>query len=327
MKTRKISPSLALSLALAGIAPSANVQAQAYPERPVRMVVPFPPGGNTDFVGRLMASKLTSSMGQSVLIDNRPGANTIIGAEVVARSNPDGYTLMFAGITTLAVNPAVYKKLPYNVARDFAPVAKVCENAFVVSVRAGFAPKTVQELMSYAKANPGKVTYASTGEGSPAHFGGVMLEMLGGISLTHVPYKGNTPVINDMLGERVDINITGLPSIQGLVDAKKIRLLAYAGSKRSAAFPDLPTVAESGMTGYWSGSWFSVITKSGTPRPVIMKLNQEVNRALQDDDTRKQLAASDYEITGGTPEDLAKLIASETPRWAKLAQLGKISYD
>jgi tripartite-type tricarboxylate transporter receptor subunit TctC len=304
-----------------------NAAAQTYPNRPIRLVIPYPPGGATDIIGRAVAGKMTELLGQSMLADNRPGANTIIGAEIVAKSTPDGYSVLFATLSTLGINPATYSKLPYHPIRDFAPIVKLSQYAYYIVARNNFPPKTIPELISYAKANPGKVTYGSSGNGSPAHFGGVMLEQAAGVKLVHVPYKGNAPANADMMGDRLDINLTGLPSIEPLVRAGKMRLLAFAGDKRDPRMPDVPTVAEAGFPDYWVGTWFSIVAKSGTPRPIIAKLNQEFNRALKSPEVEKPLTANGYELGGGTPEELAALIKKELPRWAKLAKQGNIKFD
>ncbi len=312
---------------LAAVVLSANAYAQEYPSRPIRLIIPYPPGGSTDIIGRAVANKLGEYLGQSVLPDNRPGANTIIGTELAAKSQPDGYTLLFATMNSMVLNAATYSKLPYNPLRDFAPVVKLSEYDYFYVVRNGFPPKTVQELIAYAKANPGKVTYGSTGNGSPAHFGAVLLEMTAGIKMTHVPYQGNAPTNNDMMGERLDMNLTGLPSIEALVRAGKMRLLASGGDKRDPLFPDVPTIAEAGYPGYWVGTWFSIVTRAGTPRPIVMKLNREINRALQAPEVQKPLLNAGYKLGGGTPEDLGNLIKTGIPRWTKVAREGNMKFD
>ncbi len=306
---------------------SVSVQAQQYPNRPIRLVIPYPPGGSTDIIGRAVANKLGEYLGQSVLADNRPGANTIVGAEIVAKSQPDGYSLLFATLSTMVLNPATYAKLPYDPLKDFAPVAKLSEYPYYYVVRNNFPPKTIKELVEYAKANPGKVSYGSTGNGSPAHFGGVMLENATGIKMIHVPYQGNAPANTDMMGDRLDINLTGLASIESLVKAGKMRLMAVAGYVRDPRMPDVPTVIEAGFKDYWVGTWFSIVTKSGTPRPIILKLNTEINRVLRAPDVAKPLTAQGYDLAQGTPEDLGNLIKKELPRWVKAAKDGNIKFD
>jgi tripartite-type tricarboxylate transporter receptor subunit TctC len=312
---------------LAAAVLSASTFAQQYPDRPLRLIVPFPPGGGTDIIGRTVAGKLGEYLGQTVLVDNRPGANTIIAAEIAAKAAPDGYTLLFAPRAMLVLNPVSYKKLSYDPLKDFAPVAKLSEYAYYIVVRNGFPPRSVPEFVAYAKANPGKITYGTSGEGSSAHFGAVLLESMAGIKLVHIPYKGNAPTNMDMMGERLDINLTGLPSIEPLVRAGKMRLLAFGGDKRDPLFPDVPTVAESGYPGYWVGTWFSIVTRAGTPRPIVLRLNREINRALQAPDVQKPLLENGYELANGTPEDLETLIRSEIPRLAKIAKDANISFD
>ena len=306
---------------------SANAFAQDYPARPLRLIIPYPPGGATDIIGRALANKLTEYLGQSVLVDNRPGANTIVGAEIAAKSSPDGHTLFFGTLPTLVINPATYKKLPYDPLKDFASVVKLSEYAYFVVARNGFPARNIVELVAYARANPGKVTYGSTGDGSPSHFGGVLLESLAGIRMLHVPYKGNTPTILDMLGERLDINMTGLPSIETMVKAGKMRLIGFAGHQRDPLFPDVPTVAESGFPGYWLGTWFCIVTRAGTPRPIILRLNREINRVLQAPEVQKPLIDAGYTLAGGTPEALDKLIRDEIPRWTRGARQANVSFD
>lgn len=306
---------------------SANVCAQQYPNRPLRLIIPYPPGGATDIIGRAVANKLNDYLGQSVLADNRPGANSIIGAEIAAKASPDGYTLLFATMATLALNPSSYRKLSYDPLKDFAPVAKLGDYTYFIVARNGFPAKNFAELLAYAKANPGKVTYGSTGDGSPAHFGGVLLESMAGIKLTHVPYKGNALMNLDLMGERLDLNFTGLPAIEALVRAGKMRLLASAGGKRDPLVPDVPTVAESGYPGYWVGTWFAIVTRAGTPRPVILRLNREINRALQAPEVQTPLLKDGYTLANGTPEDLDNLIRSQIPLWTKIAKEAKISFE
>ena len=316
-----------LSTVLLPTQAAAQDTAANYPNRPMRLVIPYPPGGATDIIGRSVSHKAGEFLGQNILVDNRPGANTIIGAEIVAKAQPDGYSLLFATLSTLVLNKATYKKLPYDPLRDFAPVAKLSEYPYYFVQRMGFAPKSIKELVAYAKANPGKVTYASSGNGSPAHFGGVMLEQMAGIKMIHVPYKGNAPANADMLGDRLDINLTGLASIDSMVRAGKMRLMAVAGYVRDTRQPDIPTVQEAGFKDYWVGTWFSVVTKSGTPRPVILKLNREINRALKEPSVAGPLTAQGYDLAQGTPEDLGNLIKKEIPRWTAAAKAGNIVFD
>lgn len=306
---------------------SANVYAQEYPNRPLRLVIPYPPGGSTDLIGRAVGNKLTEYLGQSVLVDNRPGANTIIGTEIASKATPDGYTLAFVTMNSMVLNPASYKKLPYDSLKDFAPVAKLSEYAYYFVARNGLPARNITELIAYAKANPGKVTYGSTGDGSPAHFGAVLLESRAGIKMLHVPYKGNAQMNLDLMAERLDINLLGLPSVESLVKAGKMRLLAIGGEKRDKVNPDVPTVAEAGFPGFWVGTWFGISTRAGTPRPIIVRLNREVNRALTVPEVQKPLLEGGYELANGTPEDLGKLIREQIPLWTKIARQAGIQFD
>ena len=305
---------------------AAQDTAANFPNRPMRLVIPYPPGGSTDIIGRTVSNKAGEFLGQNILVDNRPGANTIIGAEIVAKSQPDGYSLLFATLSTLVLNKATYKKLPYDPLKDFAPVAKLCDTPYYVVARPGFGPKTIKELIDYVKANPGKVSYGSSGNGSPAHFGGVIIEQFANSKMIHIPYQGNAPANNDMMGDRLDINLTGLPSIEGLVKAGKMRLIAYGGDKRDPLNPDIPTVNET-IPDYWVGTWFSISTRAGTPKPVITKLNREINRALKDPAVTKPLNQAGYVLANDTPEALGELIKKEIPRWTKAAKAANISFD
>ena len=306
---------------------SANVFAQEYPNRPLRLVIPYPPGGSTDLIGRAVANKLTEYLGQSVLVDNRPGANTIIGTEIASKATPDGYTLAFATMNSMVLNAASYKKLPYDPIKDFAPVAKLSEYAYYFVARNGFPAKNITELVAYAKANPGKITYGSTGDGSPAHFGAVLLESRAGIKMLHVPYKGNAQMNLDLMAERLDINLLGFPSVETLVKAGKMRLLAVGGDRRDPVNSDVPTVAEAGFPGFWVGTWFAIATRAGTPRPIILRLNREVNRSLKSAEVQKPLLEAGYELANGTPEDLGKLIREQIPLWTKIARQAGIQFD
>ena len=310
---------------LAGHAQAAE---PAYPSRPLRMIVPFPPGGGTDILGRTVAQALGDSLGQSVLIDNRPGANTIIGAELTARATPDGYTLLLAPVTTLAINPGAYAKLPYDAVKDFAPVARLASNYQVISARLDFPARNLAELVKLAKDKPGTITYGSTGNGAPTHFGGVLLEMMAGIKMVHVPYKGNSQVLADLVGGQVDLHWVGPASVQGLVKAGKVKLLAATSDKRLWNFPDLPTVSEGGYAGYTSGAWYAVVTRAGTPRPVVERLNREINTLLAKADVKVSLEKDGFIIDGGgSPADTAAFIAAEIKKWAVLTREAGVKFD
>ena len=303
-------------------------QAGAYPSRPIRFVIPFPPGGTTDILSRPVAEKMSEFLGQPVLMDFRPGASSIVGADIAAHANPDGYTIFFGGMSSLTMNPSTFKKLPYNVARDFAPIGLVGGYNLTLIARMNLPARNVPELVALARSKPGQITYATTGIGGPPHFGSVLLESMAGIKMQHIPFKGNGQINTSMLAEEIDISLGGYSSVQALVKAGKLRLLATAGPKRLPFLPDLPTVAET-YPGFQAGTWFSLVTKRGTPSPIIMRLNKELNRTLMLPEVRKRLEAGGYEPADGkgTPEDLAKLITADTQRWSRIAKEAKIETD
>ncbi len=317
-----------LAVAALGHTATAMAQADKYPSRPIRFVIPFPPGGTTDLMSRPVADRMSQTLGQPMLMDFRPGASSIVGTEIVSKATPDGYTVLFGGMPPLTMNPATFKKLPYDVARDIAPIGLVGGYNLVLIARMGLPAKNIPELVNYAKSRPGQVTYATTGVAGPPHFGSVMLEQMAGIKMQHIPFKGNAQINTSMLAEEIDISFGGLSSVQALLRANKLRLLATGGPRRLAILPDLPAVAET-YPGFQAGTWFSLVTRKGTPRPIIQKLNAELNRALQQPDLRAQLEAGGYEPADGKgmPENLAELIASDTKRWARIAKEAKIETD
>jgi len=292
--------------------------AQQYPSRPLRLIVPFPPGGNTDLIIRPISQQLAENLAQPVLLDHRPGANSILGAEIAARANPDGYTLLLASSSTLVANPVFYKKLPYNVLTDYTPITQVAAYSFVLVTSALFPPNSVQELVTLAKAKPRDIVYASTGNGSPSHIGAAWLESLAGIQMTHVPYKGNAGVTADMLGGTVHLTFAGLPGVESLVKSGKLKLLAVGRDTRLAAYPDLPTVAET-YRGFEIGNWYGLVTRAGTPSPIVRKLNHEVIRALQTPQVKGRLESQGYDVVYGPPEAMLKLISNQTQTLRKLA--------
>jgi tripartite-type tricarboxylate transporter receptor subunit TctC len=318
-----------LGAAAVGLAwPFNPVLAQSYPSRPLRLVVPFPPGGGADILGRTIAEALAGQLAQSVLVDNRAGANTIVGAEIAARASADGYTLLLAPGSTLAVNPAAYAKLPYDAVRDFAPIARIASNYQVVAARRGFAPNTIAELVKLAQSRPDSISYGSVGNGSPSHFGGVLLETMAGIRMLHVPYKGNTQVLADLVGEQVDIHLVGPPSVQGLVKSGKLKLLAATSEKRLPIYPDLPTIAESGYPGYTSGAWYTMVTRAGSPVEVITTLNRAINAVLVSAPVKTALERDGYIVdAGASPADTAAFIAAETKKWAGLVRAAGVKFD
>ncbi len=315
-------------LLLSGLLLAGGAFAQSFPVRPFRMVIPFSPGGPTDLMARAVGIKAEEFLGQPITLDFRPGANAIVGTEAVAKAAPDGYTLLMAPLSAIAINPVIYKTLPYNVSRDLAAVTEVLDYGQYLLTHAGVQAASLVELVAYARKNPGKVTFASTGEGSPAHFGGVMLEEMAGIKMVHVPYKGSSQGITDLLAARVDFLITSLASAPTFIKSGKLKVLAYTGEKRSALYADIPTVAEQGFPGYWLGTYYSIWTRAGTPAQYIARMTDDFNRALRDPKVRSILEAQDLQVlSNGSPAIVEKRIADETKRWGKLAKQANIQFD
>ena len=300
------------------VAPLAG--AQTYPTRPVRLVVPFPAGGTTDILARAAAQKLSEAWGQQVIVDNRPGAGGNIGTELVARSAPDGYTLEMGTVGTHAINASLYSKLPYDHVKDFAPVILVAGVPNVLVIGPGLPVNSVQELVAYAKANPGKLNFASSGSGTSIHLSGELFKTLTGVQMTHVPYKGSAPALSDLMGGQVQLMFDNLPSSLAFIKAGKLRALAVTSTVRAAALPDVPTMVEAGVPGFEASSWFGILAPAGTPRDIVMRINGEVAKWLASPDAREKLSAQGAIAAGGTPEDFARHIGSETTKWAKVVK-------
>jgi len=318
---------VAIALQLASTGTLVHAQAPAWPVKPVRVIVPFVAGGNTDVVARPLANKLTEALGQPFLVENRGGAGTVIGAEIVARAAPDGYTLLVATQNTLSIKPSTHPNLPYNVTRDFAPVALLTDYAYVMVARPGFAPKNIPDMIALARARLGEVSHGTTGNGSSGHVAQLLLESMAGVKLLHVPYKGNTPMISDMMSNQLDTGMMGLAAVQGMVKAGKVRLIAAASEKRLPELPDLATVAEAGFPGFSSGTWNCVVTQAGVSRAIVTRLNREINRALQSPEVKTPLEAQKVTLGSGSPEDLGRKISFETERWAKVLRGVNMQFD
>jgi tripartite-type tricarboxylate transporter receptor subunit TctC len=305
------------ALALA-VACGAHAQAP-YPNHPVRIVVPFPAGGTTDILARATAQKLTEGLGQPFVVENRPGAAGNIGAELVAKSPPDGYTMLMGTVGTHAINPSLYDKMPYDHVKDFVPVVLVAGVPNVLVVHPSVPVKSVQELIAYAKANPGKLNFASSGAGTSIHLSGELFKTMTGVSMQHVPYKGSSPALADLTGGQVQLMFDNLPSALPLIKAGKLRALAVTSLTRSTVLPDLPTVSESGLAGFDSSSWFGLLAPAGTPKDVVARVNGEVAKWLATPDAKEKLAAQGAIVASGlAPEDFTRHIASETAKWQKV---------
>jgi len=301
---------------------SRNAWAQAYPARPVRIIVGYPSGGSNDILARLMAQWLSERMGQQFVIENRPGAGSNIATEAAVRADPDGYTLLMVSAANMS-NAALYDKLSYNFIRDIAPVAGVMRVPLVMEVNPSIPAKTVPEFIAYAKANPGKINFASGGIGTSIHLSGELFKMMTGIEMQHVPYRGNGPALTDLLGGQVQIMFDTMPAAIGYVRAGQLRALAVTTAMRSEALPDIPTVGEY-VPGYEASSLYGVAAPSNTPAEIVDKLNREINAALADPAMKTRLADLGGIVLAGSPADFGKLIAVETDKWATVIRAGNI---
>jgi tripartite-type tricarboxylate transporter receptor subunit TctC len=307
-------------IAAIALAQPAAAQAPAYPTKPIRLVVPFPPGGATDILARNVAQKLTETWGQSVVVDNRPGAGGNIGSELVAKAAPDGYTLEMGTVGTHAINASLYSKMPYDHVKDFAPIILVAGVPNVLVVNPSLPVNSVQELIAYAKANPGKLNFASSGPGTSIHLSGELFKVMAGVQMTHVPYKGSAPALQDLLGGQVQLMFDNLPPSLPQIKAGKLRALAVTSLTRAPALPDVPTIAESGLPGFEASSWFGILAPAGTPPAIIAKVNAEVAKWLASPEGKDKLVAIGANAGGGSPEDFARHIQAETAKWAKVVK-------
>ncbi|HWI13492.1 MAG TPA: tripartite tricarboxylate transporter substrate binding protein [Burkholderiales bacterium] len=305
---------------LLALAWTATAGAQAFPSKPIRVVITYPPGGSTDVVGRALAAKLTEGLGQQVVVDNRGGAGGIIGTDIVAHAAPDGYTVLLGTSAGMSINPLLHKKLPYNVQRDFVPVSLVVVNPQALVAHPAVAASNVQELIKLARAKPGQINYASPGVGSPNHMGMELLKSMTGINVVHVPYKGGGPAMTELLAGQVQLLFNSIPSVLPQVKAGRLKALAVGSARRSPAMPDVPTVAESGVPGYEYATWYGLFAPAGTPRPVVAILSKAVDTALSSPDLAQSLAAQGSEPNPGTPDQLARFMKAEHERWSRVVK-------
>jgi tripartite-type tricarboxylate transporter receptor subunit TctC len=316
-----------LIVSVAALLFSGVLLAQPYPSKPVRLVVPFAPGGTTDVLARLLGQKLSEGLGQQFLVDNRPGAGGNIGTELAAKAPADGYTLVMSFDGTMAINPSVYRKLPFDAQKDLAPVASMAQVPLLIVVHRGVAAANVAEFVALAKANPKRVNYSSAGHGSTGHLTGELFAARAGIEMVHVSYKGGGQAVQDLLGGQIQMLVTALPTVEGHLKGGKLRALAFTSARRVAGAPDVPTLAESGYAGFDVLSWYGVLAPAGTPAEVVRKLNGEINAIVQAPDVRARLVALGAEPTGGTPEQFAATIRADTARWAKVVADAAIRID
>ena len=305
----------------------AQAQPAPYPSKPIRLVVPFTPGGSTDILARAIGQELTKAWGQTVIVDNVPGAGGAIGADKVAKAPADGYTLLMGHIGTLAVNPSLYPKLPYNPVKDFAPVAWVARVPNVLVVHPSVPAKNVKELVALAKAKPGQLNYGSGGNGSAANLATEYFKLETGTSMLHIPYKGTAPAVTDLIGGQIQLLFTGAPAVIGQIKSGQLRALAVSSPQRLDALPDLPTVAESGYKGFEADQWYGVVAPAGTPQGIITKLNGQINQALKSAELKTRLTSEGAVAMPGTPEVFGKLIVSEIARWKPVIGSGRVKAD
>lgn len=312
--------SLALCLFGATVASGGSALAQSFPERPIKWVVPYPPGGGGDIFARFLAQKVSETIGRQVIIENRAGAAGIIGSEAVAKSAPDGYTLIFGTNVTHAIVVSLYSKLPYDAVKDFAPVSNLVAATNVLVVPPSLPVSSVGELIALAKSKPGTLNYASAGSGSNAHLAMELLKSMVGLDIVHTPYKGVGPAVTDLLAGHVQMLISNVPPVEGHIKTGKLKALASTGTARSPALPGVPTVAESGVPGYESDAWWGVLAPAGTPRPTVAKLNAEFVRALGSPDVKARLVPMGLEAIGSSPEAFATTIKADIGKWAAVVK-------
>jgi len=301
--------------------------AQTWPVKPVRLVIPYPPGGGSDTIGRPLAQKMAEGLGQQVVVENRGGANGNIGMEAVARSAPDGYTLVFALSAQLAINPGLYQKLPYDPLKDFAPITLLGEGGYILVVHPSLPAKSLKEMLALARARPGQIAYSSSGNGSGGHLAIELMNSMADIRMLHVPYKGGGPALMDLIAGQVQVLFATQLASWPHVQSGRVRALAVSTAKRPASVPDLPTVSEAGLPGYDSGVWYAVLAPAGTPRDIIMRINGEVARALKQPDYRSLLVNNTIEPIGSPPEQLSQYIKSELAKWARVIKAANVRID
>lgn len=320
----------ALACATLSCIPAQHASAQSaenYPARPIRLVVPFPPGGSTDFVARVVALSLTDRLGQSVVADNRPGAGGNIGTDLVAKAPPDGYTLLWANVAPVAINTSLYRKLPYDPAKDFSPITLAAVFPNVIVVQASFPAKSVKELIALARAKPDQLTYASAGNGSSTHLAPELLKAMAGIRMQHVPYKGGGPALVAVMSGEVSMYFSSVPGAMPHVQSGKMHALGVTSLARSPALPNVPTIAESGLPGFEAINWNGVLAPAHMPAPLVAKLHKEIAALLASPEVKGKLLAQGAEPAPMTPQKFAAYIATETTKWAKIVKLSGARVD
>ena len=323
MNVQRWMSSLVVTVALVAAGYAA---AQAYPTKSIRLVAPSTPGDAPDVIARLIAERLSVALGQQVVVENRPGAGGVVGSEIVAKAVPDGYTLIMGNAGSHGINAAVYSKLPYDILKDFAPVSQIAIAPNIFVINPGLPVTTIQEFIAYAKARPGQLSYASGGNGSSSHMSMELLKSMAGIDVVHVPYKGSTPALTDVISGEDAVMSVNMPPAVPHVKAGKLRALAVTTRTRTPSMPDLPTVAET-LPGYETVAWFGVLAPAGTPRDVVNRLSAEIGRIARSPEMRERLAGMGAEPVGGTPEEFAAVMARDIAKWTELAKSVGIKID
>jgi tripartite-type tricarboxylate transporter receptor subunit TctC len=318
---------IAAIVAVGLVAGISRANAQNYPNRAITLVIPFAPGGSTSIVGRGIADKMSELLGEKVVVDNRPGAGGTVGTKAVAKSDPDGYTLVLGYTGTLAIGPSLYKSVGYDPRKDFAPIGLIGNAPNSLVVNPSFPAKTVAELIAYAKANPGKVNFGSAGAGTASHITGEYFARTAGITLVHIPYKGTGPALTDLLGGHIPMAFAPIPASHPNVSAGKLRALAVTSTTRSGLLPDVPTMAEAGLPGFDASLYYGLAAPAGTPRTIIDTLTKVLREALASDEVKKQLGNDGTEITPGTPEDYADFIDKDEKKWAQLVKASGVEQE
>lgn len=318
-KTTLIAATATVVCGLAWMPAEAGAQAR-YPSKVIRLVVPFAPGGSTDIVARLIAEPLREELGQSVIVENRPGAGGNIGGDAVAKAAPDGYTLLMAAAGQIAINPSLYKAMSYDPARDLAAVTMIARDHNMMAVNASLPVKTVKDFVAYAKANPDQITFGSPGNGSPAQLAGELLNQSAGLKMRHVPYKGSGPAVADLIAGHITLMIDNMPAIWPHVQSGRLRALAVTSEKRASGAPNVPTADEAGLKGYVVTAWKGLMVPANTPRPIVDRLNQAMVKVLARPEVRRRLIEQGAEPAGNTPEQFAEQIRSDTAWWAALVK-------
>ena len=317
---------VALSCLSSICADAAERGIERYPEKPIRFIVPFPPGALNDYLGRLLATKFTENWGKQMVVDNRAGGSTIIGTEMAAKSPPDGYTLLLCSVA-LAVNQTLFPKLPYNTDKDLAFVSMIAATPYLVVVQPSLPVKTLQDLVALAKAKPGQLNYGSTGNGGTSNLMGEMLKTMAKIDMVHIPYKGLAPALTDMMGGQINVAFGGYSTVGELWKSGRVRAIAVTSAKRSPYTPELPTIAESGYPGYEATPWWGLAVAAGTPKPIVAKLTAEVHRIMKSPDVTEQMKSRAIEVWVSTPEELAAYYQKEVLRWASVVKTSHIKAE